>query len=234
MEIIIMIVLRCTGPTIIRFRQVNRYFHRFVDDNAATRLPTFGRLPAKVMLRILEYVTRPYIESNPLITANDDDVYAWLAVFDRVNTTYNALTHNHIWITPYLFRGGRVYNSLAESGWRWQAVQTHPIFFALNISYVSHLGTLGIRSYHPTSESALSKCPARHEFATNPPYKQLWMRHESKPIKDDSGVRVIDVLRRCCDDENTPEPRSIRDVSDLSVEVWDEKDGFPVLWLSEI
>jgi hypothetical protein len=236
MEIIMTIILHCTGPTIIRFRQVNKRFKNFVDNHAVAKRATFGLFPKNVMLRIFEYMTRPYVEGNTLIVVNDDDIYAWLARFERVNTTYNALMHHHVWLTPYLNRGGRVYTTLEEWGHQWQHIAVHPAFFAIDTTLVSTLDTLRVRPYGSRRGSpiALLELQVRNEFATTPPFTRLFLDGDTVPIVNESGVRVIDVMRRYCSYGIRPSNLEMAYYSHYNCELAGRMENAPLLYFTDV
>ena len=121
-ELTLMILERCTGITILRWRRVNKFFKRLIDTSPTLERAIFGRFPLKVMLRILEYTTRPRIENNPLICEEPPDKYQTLIPFEQVSTVYNASLHNHPWIRSYMYRGGKVYGKINDWYPRWQAI----------------------------------------------------------------------------------------------------------------
>jgi hypothetical protein len=153
--------------------------------------------------------------------------------FDAINTTYNALMHNHALLTPYLNRGGTVYSSLNESGWRWQEVETHPVFYNINLRYTSKLDTLTVSNWKRKAKIDLFDCPARHEFATKPPLTRLYIDRGEQAVDNETGVRVIDVLRTFCDHDYDYSAWRTPDWSQLSVDVGCEKEGLPVLWFTD-
>ena len=206
-ELLIMILGRCTGVTILKWRRVSKFFKHIVDTDSAAKRAVFGRLPLNVMSKIIEYATDP---SRPNVWSPNPkaDQYGKFAPWKRLNSVYNALLHNHPSMQHYLFRGGYpVYSTLKETGLAWHQIGTHCLLGSLLILPDSTLeGLMVIPWQRPEAFIRFLDCPAKDEYATHVPFKRIYLNSEIAPVENEDGVRVIDIIKAVIDRKMSDTP----------------------------
>lgn len=205
-EVIIAVLSRCDGPTILLCRQASKAFQAAVDGERSLRAATFGIFSQNVMVRILQFLV--WNQHGRSGYQGNRGAGLRLLAFEELNSTCRRLLNHHPNIAPLLFRQGEVLRQLDPATVAKTEIDVHPVFVCISHTLYTPLQTAAFWRYyeHEDGIEHLVDAQVIDDYATMPEVDKLriyvWddrydVEHEVE-VSNEEGVTVRDVMTGYC------------------------------------